>query len=624
MDASGITTTSALLMGTANPGGSATTGWYRYSTTDPGTCSDTFGTRLPVAGGPLLGAGTSPVSYPLPVAGLSPATTYYYCAIAQNALGTNFGAVVPFTTQGPPSVTTGTATVITTNSATLNGSANPNGISATGWFRYAPSSPGTCNDVFGTRVPFIGGTSLGSGNAPVPFSEALLGLNPGTTYYVCAIAQNSSGMSFGSVVSFVTAGGAPSVTTGPASGISSTAATLNGTANPNSFSTSGWFRYSTADPGTCNDTFGTRAPAAGGSALGGGSSPVAYAHSIGGLVNGTTYFVCAIANNSFGTTFGSVVSFTAASPALTGRITYENAAVPVVNVPSVTLFGSGSPNVMTVSDAAGNYSLSGFGPAGYVVTPSRANMNPAAANGIFSNDAALVARHVVGLTTLTDVQQRAARVDGQPAVSAAHAGLIARWIVGVTDAISQAGQWKFAPVNRSYPVVTSMAGQDFAALLMGDVNGDWVSSPLRALPSLPWQNVMASLPAMNAARRSEIVVPFQIDNLGTREVTSFQFDVEYDPAIVKPGDIAAALDGTASQGMSVAFNAPSPGLLKVVVYGIIPAFGDGVFVNLKFVVTGAAGSSTPLTITGFRLNDGLDEVTTINGSVAVTGSDTRY
>ena len=93
--------------GTVNPNGAATTGWFRYSTTNPGTCNDTFGTRLPSAGGQDLGSGGSATSLTQPATGLSPITTYYVCAIASNSLGTSFGAVVSFATRDRPAVTTG-------------------------------------------------------------------------------------------------------------------------------------------------------------------------------------------------------------------------------------------------------------------------------------------------------------------------------------------------------------------------------------------------------------------------------------------------------------------------------------------------------------------------------------
>jgi hypothetical protein len=100
--ATGITTTTATLNGLANPNGSPATGWFRYSTTDPVTCNDTFGTRAPVSGGSPLGSGTSPVGFTQNISGLSPATTYYFCAIADNANGTGFGSVLSFTTDAPP------------------------------------------------------------------------------------------------------------------------------------------------------------------------------------------------------------------------------------------------------------------------------------------------------------------------------------------------------------------------------------------------------------------------------------------------------------------------------------------------------------------------------------------
>ena len=75
------------------------------------------------------------------------------------------------------------------------------------------------------------------------------------------MARNSYGTAFGSVLSFTTLAAAPTVTTGASRNRTGTGATLNGTANPGGDATTGWFRYGTVSPGTCNDTFGTRAPA---------------------------------------------------------------------------------------------------------------------------------------------------------------------------------------------------------------------------------------------------------------------------------------------------------------------------------------------------------------------------
>ncbi len=104
----------------------------------------------------------------------------------------------------------------------------------------------------------------------------------------------------------------PSPSTTGASGLAVTfgQGILNGSTNPNGLASTGWFRYSLINPGTCNDSFGTRAPASSGTALGSGNTAgVAYSNTIAGLTAATTYYYCAISNNSQGTTFGSIQSF---------------------------------------------------------------------------------------------------------------------------------------------------------------------------------------------------------------------------------------------------------------------------------------------------------------------------
>ncbi len=306
--ASSVTSTTATLNGSASPRGLATTGWFRYASTNPGTCNDAFGTRVPLTGGTALGSGTAAVAYLENLTGLMPGTTYWFCAIAQNSVGTSNGALAVFTTPGPPTVVTGGVTGITSSTATLNATGTPNLAATTGWFRYSTTNPGTCDDVFGTRAPATGGTALGSGTTAVPFTQAITGLQPGTTYYVCAIAQSSAGTGVGTVQTFLTPG-APTVTTQAATAVSGTAATLNGLGNPNLGAAIGYFRYATTNPGTCNDTFGTRAPGVSGSSLGSGSTAVAFSQSLVGLTPGTTYYFCALASNAVATAFGTVMSF---------------------------------------------------------------------------------------------------------------------------------------------------------------------------------------------------------------------------------------------------------------------------------------------------------------------------
>jgi hypothetical protein len=226
--ATGITTSSAVLNGVGNPNGASTIGWFRYSSTNPGTCNDGFGTRVPAVSGTDLGTGSSAVPYSITTTGLSPGITYYFCALVSNASGTAFGAVLSFTIPSAPVVLTTGTTSVTSSSATLQGAANPVAATTTGWFRYGTTNPGFCNDTFGTRAPSSGGSSLGSGSTSLAYSQSIGGLVPTTVYYYCAIANNAYGSEFGALLSFSTAAAPPTVATNNATGLTGAAGVLNG------------------------------------------------------------------------------------------------------------------------------------------------------------------------------------------------------------------------------------------------------------------------------------------------------------------------------------------------------------------------------------------------------------
>jgi hypothetical protein len=97
----------------------------------------------------------------------------------------------------------------------------------------------------------------------------------------------------------------PTVTTNPATSITTTSMTLNGTANPNNFATNGWLRYSATNPGACNNTFGVATTP---TALGSGNTNIPFSQSILGLTSGTPYYYCALAQNTGGIGMGTVLN----------------------------------------------------------------------------------------------------------------------------------------------------------------------------------------------------------------------------------------------------------------------------------------------------------------------------
>lgn len=89
----------------------------------------------------------------------------------------------------PPAVTPAHATGITTTTATLNTTVNPNGTATTTWFEYGPST------TYGTNVPFA--LSPANGLSAQVVSAALSGLTPNTTYHFRAVASIFGGTIYG-------------------------------------------------------------------------------------------------------------------------------------------------------------------------------------------------------------------------------------------------------------------------------------------------------------------------------------------------------------------------------------------------------------------------------------------
>jgi hypothetical protein len=190
----------------------------------------------------------------------------------------------------PPTTLTGTATGITTSAATLAGTANPNSNTTLAAFQY------------GTTAAYGSATTvqlLGSGSSPVSIGAgSISGLACSTTYHFRAIAANAGGVTTGADQPFTTvACPAPTVTTGAATAVGRTTATLNATANPLGVVTTAHFDYG------LTTSYGSSTPA---QALGAGSVDVSISGgAIGGLRCNTLYHFRAVATSVNGTTNGA-------------------------------------------------------------------------------------------------------------------------------------------------------------------------------------------------------------------------------------------------------------------------------------------------------------------------------
>jgi ribonuclease len=189
--ASGISTNTATLNGLVNPNNLSTTAQFLYGlTTNYNLTAAVVGT--------LTGSSAQAVSANL--ASLSPGTTYHFTLTATNSSGSVTGLDNTFTTASiilsAPTVTTAGASTITTNTATLNATVNPNNQATTAQFFYGLTTNYTLTAA-------VAGTLTGSSAQAV--NAALTGLAPATTYHYVITATNASGSVTGVDQYFTTA-----------------------------------------------------------------------------------------------------------------------------------------------------------------------------------------------------------------------------------------------------------------------------------------------------------------------------------------------------------------------------------------------------------------------------------
>lgn len=300
---------------------------------------------------------------------------------------------------------------------------------------------------------------------------------------------------------------------------------------------------------------------------------------------------------------------------VTGTVTYGNAiGSPSTPRPvsGVLVTASGSPNVSDTTDAAGEYALTGFGSGGYVASASKSGGENAA---ISSFDAARIAQHVVGGANLTATQMTVADVSGSNDVSSFDAAMIARYVASQGSPTGSTGNWLFSPSARAYPSVSgNVAGEDYSALLMGEVSGNWTdSAPERNATTAG--GVSVRLPHVRMSANREIIIPVSVQGARNKDIIAYEFDLRYDASVIQPLAETVDLENSVSRGLSVVTNWTVRGLLRVVVYGPFPIETDGVLLNLRFAAVAGKGAVSLLTFERIVFNEGEPNAATSNGIV---------
>jgi hypothetical protein len=224
-----------------------------------------------------------------------------------------------------PAATTGPATVVGSTSATVGGAVDPHGQATTWWVEYGTSAS------YGKKSTVA---NAGAGTNAAAVSAGLTGLTPGTTYHYRVVASNSAGTSRGGDAVFTTLV-PPDVSTGAASGIGASSATLSGTVDANGRSTTFFFEYGTST------SYGTKTSS---KSAGSATSAQAVSAGVGGLVAGRAYHFRIVATSDAGTTTGKDATFTTSSAP-----TVATGDATAITPTTATLRGTVTPNGLSTT-----------------------------------------------------------------------------------------------------------------------------------------------------------------------------------------------------------------------------------------------------------------------------------
>lgn len=206
------------------------------------------------------------------------------------------------TVPGTPTAATSQPTAVTQTGATLGGTVDPEGNATSYYFKYDTTGGAE------QRIP-VSSQSVGSDFAGHQVSASLRSLLPNTEYHVELIAMygtNSTAVGGGKVFTTLPLS-APAVTTGDATSVTETGATLNGTVGSGGQATSYFFKYGL----TTSYEHVTSTQSAGSE----GATQAVLAQ-VTGLSPKTLYHFRLVAENASGPSEGEDQTFTPVAPAL--------------------------------------------------------------------------------------------------------------------------------------------------------------------------------------------------------------------------------------------------------------------------------------------------------------------
>jgi CSLREA domain-containing protein len=276
-------------------------------------------------------------------------------------------------------------------------------------------------------------------------------------------------------------------------------------------------------------------------------------------------------------------------------------------VSGVLVSASGASIASDTTDSSGAYSLGNLQSGGqYTVTLSKTGN----VNGISPFDATLILRHVAangqGPNALNANQQKAADANGSGSISPFDATQILRFVAanGKTPNTGAVGNWEFLPSARNYDAVNnSLTEQNYEAVLIGDVNGNWTppvgsltEAETPAVEETETQNqpdTVSELESTDSITNSKIddssdsdsmiidaeislaanskvsedgtiLIPVRLTNYTGKNVSAYNFEAQFDSDVLEP-DAAHPIEQneTLSKGFAIVHNIDKRGRIGI-------------------------------------------------------------
>jgi Cohesin domain/HYR domain/Dockerin type I domain/Bacterial Ig-like domain (group 2) len=224
---------------------------------------------------------------------------------------------------------------------------------------------------------------------------------------------------------------------------------------------------------------------------------------------------------------------------ISGRIIWEHNKTSGVKDATVRLTFGMLNLGSTLSDLAGNYSLSTNVLGVHTITPVK-NINRF--NGVTSADATAIQQHIAGTNVITDPYKKvAADVNRNGFITSQDANLILQSLSGNAVALATFNVfWRFTPTTYVMPVTPpttvpafpenitvnvtgpDVTGQDFYGMKIGDVNGSADPSMAPTGTPLTW---MLKDQVLQAG--AEVALNFTTTNFN--DLAAVQFGLDFDP-----------------------------------------------------------------------------------------------